>query len=328
MIDDLISVLAKEQTDDDDKKEWCEISFDSTDDKKKSLERAIADSEAAVNDAEESIATLTSEIKALQESIKALDSSVASATEQRKEEHAEYNDLIASNAAAVELLGVAKNRLNKYYNPALYKAPPQRVLSEEDQIVVNMGGTAPPTPAPGGIAGTGITAFVQVRSHMRLADAPVSPPKSFSAYSSKSGDSAGVVAMIDLLVKDLEKETTVAKTEEANSQETYEQMSADAAEKRAADVSALTDKEAAKANGEAALQAHAEDKASSTKELMATAEYISSLHGDCDWLVSNFDVRKDARTNEVDSLKKAKAVLAGADYSLVQTRVRNLRGHM
>ena len=38
----------------------------------------------------------------------------------------------------------------------------------------------------------------------------------------------------------------------------------------------------------------------------------------CGWLLSNFEARKAARAGEVESLKNAKAVLAGADYSLVQ----------
>ena len=44
---------------------------------------------------------------------KALDKSVAEATEQRKEEHEDFNDLIASDSAAKELLAFARNRLNK-----------------------------------------------------------------------------------------------------------------------------------------------------------------------------------------------------------------------
>ena len=41
------------------------------------------------------------------------------------------------------------------------------------------------------------------------------------------------------------------------------------------------------------------------------------------------EVRKDARAGEVDALKNAKAVLSGADFSLMQTRtvVGRLRGH-
>merc|ERR1719359_1479198 len=150
----MIGTLKEEQLDDDNKKEYCSIQFDSMDDKKKGLEQAVADGEAAIADAEESIATLTSEIKAL-------DKSVAEATEQRKEENTEYNDLMASNTAAKELIGMAKNRLNKFYNPKLYVPPPKRELTEEERIAVSMGGTAPPTAAPGGIAGTGVAVLAQ-----------------------------------------------------------------------------------------------------------------------------------------------------------------------
>merc|ERR1719330_2123706 len=62
---------------------------------------------------------------------------------------------------------------------------------------------------------------------------------------------------------------------------------------------------------------------------MLTAKYISSLHGECDWLLQYYEARKAARADEVDSLNRAKAVLSGADYSLLQaTRSRgHLRGH-
>merc|ERR1719169_135174 len=112
--------------------------------------------------ATESIATLTDEIAALEAGVKALDKEVAEATEQRKEEDAEFTELMASDSAAKELLLFAKNRLAKFYNPKLYKAPPKRELSAEDRIAVNMGGTPPPTAAPGGIAGTGITVLAEV----------------------------------------------------------------------------------------------------------------------------------------------------------------------
>merc|ERR1719352_964557 len=124
------------------------MQFDSAEDKQKGLERAVSDAEAAIADAEEGIATVKEEIAALEAGIKALDKSVAEATEQRQKEHAEFNALISSDSAAKELLGLAKNRLNKFYNKALYKAPPKRELSEEDRINVNMGGTAPATAAP------------------------------------------------------------------------------------------------------------------------------------------------------------------------------------
>merc|ERR550537_593942 len=117
MIDELTEVLKKEQVDDDNKKEYCSVQFDSLDDKKKALERSVSDSEKAIEDAKEAIATLTFEIEALAAGIKALDKSVAEATETRKEKNEEYTALMASDTAAKELIGMAKNRLNKFYNP-------------------------------------------------------------------------------------------------------------------------------------------------------------------------------------------------------------------
>merc|ERR1719230_85383 len=128
--------------------------------------------------------------------------------------------------------------------------------------------------------------------------------------------------MVDLLVKDLEKEMTVAKTAEEDAQSDYEGTMKDSAEKRTQDSKSLTDKEAAKADLEGDLESHKAAKASATKELGATLQYIASLRAECDWLLQYYDVREEARTSEIDSLVKAKAVLSGADYSLVQAKSR------
>merc|ERR1719181_303463 len=99
MIDEMVGTLGAEQQDDDDKKEYCETQFDLADDKKKSLERSVSNLEKAIEKANESIKSTAAEIKALQEGIAALDKSVAEATEQRKEENAEYTELMASDGA-------------------------------------------------------------------------------------------------------------------------------------------------------------------------------------------------------------------------------------
>merc|ERR1719231_725083 len=125
--------------------------------------------------------------------------------------------------------------------------------------------------------------------------------------------------MIDLLIKDLDKEMTVAETEEKDAQGDYEQMMKDSADKRAGDAKTLANKEATLADLQAALEKDTEAKASASGELAATVQYIQSLHNECDWLLQYFEVRKEARTGEIDALGKAKAVLSGADFSLVQT---------
>merc|ERR1712151_1027174 len=103
----------------------------------------------------------------------------------------------------------------------------------------------------------------------------------------------------------------------------YEEMMADSAAKRAQDSKSLTDKNADKAATEESLQAEKDTKAGTAHELMNTEKVIADLHGECDWLLKHFDVRKSARTSEIEALGKARAVLSGADYSLVQ--VKHLR---
>jgi hypothetical protein len=319
MIEDMIGMLKTEQQDDDYKKEYCAKQFDFTDDKKKDLERTLSLEEAAIDKAKESIATLTDEMKALEKGIKELDKSVAEATDLRKEENEDFTALMASDTAAKELLGLAKNRLNQFYNPKLYKAPPKRVLSAEDTIVTSFGGTLAPTAPPGGIAGTGVTVLAQISIHNHKGHAaPPPPPEAVAAYSKKGEESTGVIGMIDLLEKDLDKEMTEAKTGEKEAQSEYETMMKDSALKRVQDSKSLADKASFKAAAEGDLMAHTEAEKAAAKEHMATLEYESMLHAECDWLLQYFDVRKEARAGEVDSLKKAKAVLSGADYSLVQ----------
>merc|ERR1719482_2536325 len=126
--------------------------------KKVSMEKVIK----MIDDMASTIATLGEEIEALKAGIVELDKSVAEATEQRKEENEDYTALMASNTAALQLLELAKNRLNQFYNPKLYKPPPKRELTEAERITLNNGGTLAPTAAPGGIAGTGIAVFAQV----------------------------------------------------------------------------------------------------------------------------------------------------------------------
>jgi len=317
MITDLVKELKIEQAEDEKKKEYCAEEFDKSEDKHKVLTKSISDLETAIAESEEGITTTKAEIEALSDGIRALDKSVAEATEQRKEENEDYTALMAGNSAAKELLAFAKNRLNKFYNPKLYKPPAKKELTAEDQATLAAGGTLAPEEAAGGIAGTGVTVLAQ-------AD-PGPPPQAIEAYSKKGEESNGIISMIDMLMNDLEKEMTEAKLTEKDGQEDYETFMSDSATKRAEDSKTMTDKEGALADLETGLGQQKSDKAQAEKDLGALNEYIHTLHLECDWLIKYFDMRKEARTNEIDALEKASAVLSGADYSLVQTNSRKSR---
>merc|ERR1719217_440244 len=127
---------------------------------------------------------------------------------------------------------------------------------------------------------------------------------------------------MDGLKNDLETEIQEMKMDEKHAQEDYVKLMADAAEKRATDSKAVTAKEGSKAELEDEMQKAKDAKKATDGELMETNGYLAELHSDCDFLVEHYEERKEARTNELDALGKAKAVLSGADYSFLQTSQR------
>jgi chromosome segregation ATPase len=298
LIDEMLANLKQEQQDDDEKKEYCDTEIDKEEDHKKVLENSIEVSETNIEELKGAIATWTQEIAELKAGIRALDRSVAEATKLRQEENADYKELMQNDKAAKEILLWAKNRLNKFYNPKLYK--PEMALGQNFL--------------------QGAPQLVQIHAVSDGEAAPPPPPETFGAYTKKHEENNGVIAAIDLLVSDLDKEMTEATTSEKDAQADYEQLMTDAADKRAADSKALTDKSAAKAEGEEQLQAEEANKKDLNVQLMETMQVLSNLHGECDWLLKYFDVRRAARAEEMNSLSKAKDVLNGADYSLLQTR--------
>merc|ERR1719316_933021 len=80
--------------------------------------------------------------------------------------------------------------------------------------------------------------------------APPPPPAASAAYKTKGEESGGVMAMMDLMVADIDKELQTAEVEEKNAQEEYEQFLKDSADKRELDGKTITDKEAALAEME------------------------------------------------------------------------------
>merc|ERR1719456_1149443 len=187
MIDGMVGVLEGEQVKDDDQDKWCLAELDKAKEEAKQTEVDIGDLRAAIEEQRDAIASVASEIEALKAGLVELDKSVADATEQRKKEHATYLNESASNQAVVELLGMAKNRLNKFYNPTLYKEPPE---AEEF--------------------------FAQIA--VRRAAQPGPPPETFEGEYKKSESSDGVIAMIEDMVRDVEKDMAEAKRDEEEAQ--------------------------------------------------------------------------------------------------------------
>merc|ERR1719172_442767 len=313
MIDGMVKVLGEEQKDDDATKAYCDKEFEKTSQEKADTEKAIETSTAAIEEMTDESATLAEEIASLQKEVKTLDKAVAEATEQRKEEHGEFITFQTENGAAVQLIEKAKNKLFKFYRPNQYKEAPTKELTEEEKILAASGRSDMiATAAPELIAGTTQTAFTQLHQH--TAAAPPPPPATWDAYQKKDGKSNGVIALMDMLMKELQDGITEAENEEKTAQTDYERLMSESTESRATMVESITSKEVAKADLDTKIEATKEKKTSEEAQLMSIKQTLTQLHADCDFLIENYDLRKAARENEVEGLKNAKSVLSGANF--------------
>merc|ERR1719207_15639 len=304
-IDGMIDVLGKEQTDDDTQKAFCDEEFTKSAAEKQDTEDKLASLAASIEEMSATVATLKSEIETLTAEIKALDKAVAQATEQRKEEHAVFLQTQAEGSAAVQLIEAAKNKLNKFYNPTMYKAPERRELTEEERIAVANGAVDPRDAEEAVVA--------QVRAASNAAPPP--PPETFGAYTKKSGKSNGVIKLMDMMIGDVKTDLTDAEHEEEMAQKDYENLMAASQKTRATNAESITEKESASAEWTEKIENAKTDQALTTEALAKVKEYIAGLHSSCDFLMENYGARKEARTNEVEGLKNAKSVLAGANFS-------------
>merc|ERR1719498_751990 len=214
MVDEMIAVLGGQQKDDATQKDFCiaeltknEKAMEDTQDKLSSLGSTIEEMTDAIADADQSIKDLT-------ESIAALDKDVAEATANRKEEHAEYLESLKLTETAIELLGKAKNRLNKFYNPAVYKAPPKKEMSMEDKIVA--AGTSALTQSEMNFDSNDDVSFVQIKSHV----APPEAPETFGEFK-KNKKSGGVIGLMDMMIGDLKTSLGEIKFSEKTAQTDY-----------------------------------------------------------------------------------------------------------
>jgi len=306
MIDDMVALLVKEQKDDEKSKTWCNGEFDTSDDTKKQLAGELKALSSSISSMKDEIAGLADQIAATKDSIAALDKSVAEASAQRKSENAEFSAASAANNMAIELIGKAKNKLMQFYNPDLAVTEEPVKQSMGDMLANGSFNDNQMTQA------AAVPAFVQV--HMR-AGQPGPAPET-AEYSSKAQGASTITALMDKLAEELKTGNLNMQNEEKVAQRDYEELLADADKSKKEDSKSIADKNAAKADLEESLGEAKRTHSLKTTAAQENATYIADLHKSCDFIVANFETRREARTNEVEGLKKAKAVLSGADYSL------------
>jgi len=131
----------------------------------------------------------------------------------------------------------------------------------------------------------------------------------------KSAGASGVMSMIEKLIYDTKDITAESKKSESEAQAAYEALIADTNASIEGLTKAITSKTKAKAQAKKDLSLTESDLADAVTELENLGKTNADLHGECDYVMKNFDIRQKARAQEIEALQQAKQILNGANLS-------------
>jgi len=121
--------------------------------------------------------------------------------------------------------------------------------------------------------------------------------------------------MIQQIMDDTKTVESEAIRSEQDAQEAYE----DFVKETNASIKAKSEEIVNKSDEKAATESDSvetkEEIQGVNKEVDQLEQYKVELHGSCDFVMKNFDLRQTARDEELEALKQAKAILSGAKFS-------------
>merc|ERR550537_1473803 len=121
--------------------------------------------------------------------------------------------------------------------------------------------------------------------------------------------------MIEKLIYDAKELQAESVKSESEAQEQYESLVADTNDSVAELQKAVVTKTKAKAEAEKSKTQLVEALEDTMKELEGLAAYVANLHEECDYVLKNFNIRQEARAQEIEALQQAKQILSGAALS-------------
>jgi len=271
-IDKVVAALKQEQADEVQQKDFC-VSQLNQNDKNTAAKTDMRE------DLNHKIATLESLSVELTEAIASLNAQVAEsqiemkrASENREKQNHEFQTTVEEQRTAQTILQRALDRLKSFYDK---KA----------------------------------AALVQANAQEPGAASSEMPAQ---ATYKKSGGANGAMSMIESIIqesKELEKDAAQA---ESDGQAAYETMIKDSNASIKANQRDITAKSENLAQAQSDKTQAGGDLQHTNQDLLSLGDASQALHQQCDFLVSNFGLRQDSRTQEIEALSQAKAIFSGA----------------
>jgi len=278
-IDDMVKELANQQKEEVEHRDFCiaETNKNTREtaemyDKKALLETTIADTTKTVEE-------LTKDIEVRTEAIEQMQKDMKRASEVREAENGEFQEEVMNQRITQGILQKACDRMNQVYSD-------MKVSLEQDGAVPHTQTSATSTD-------------------------PGNGPARFGKYE-QSGGGDKIVKMIEDIIADSKESENEALRSEQDAQSAYENNMKDLNKSITEHNRAITNNTENKAKAEQTLTAAKADFKSTMRELEGLNDVLKSLHSQCDFVVRNFEARQAARSQEMDALNEAKAILSGA----------------
>jgi len=275
-IDSMIQILRAEEQADIQHRDRCQNAEGKNTNDMEDLNTDIQKEEQSIEHLELEIERLNGELEALSESIGVTREEMAELLKMRNDAVADFKQAVKDDTDSVALLQEALAALTTFFE----KNKVDLSLRQEPSYTVDID-KAPETTWEGG------------------------------NYGGKKDETRGIVAIMQMLIEDLEKEIKTAKSDDNEAQKLYEEQKGSMQE--SLDAQLATELAASKELAEVRSQKEASEsrKAAHSADLSAEEALKSSLYSDCSWVKTHFDSRAAKRKSEMAGLVDAKGYLAG-----------------
>merc|ERR1719247_270480 len=282
MIDDMIVLLRKEEQDDIEHRDRCENAQNANGNELADLKSEIKKTEDSIKRMENTEKDLKGEISALKQEISATKGDMKEMLDLRNKESTAFKNALKDDTDAAALLKKAIGALSSYYTRN--KMPVPQLIQKAPEYAE---------------------------------DADKAPDATFASNDSRKSESGGIIAILEMLVEDTEKEMKEGRADDADAQEKY-------LKQNGALQDTLDSQEETKANTETELADLQEKIASYEKHSAAKAgdkaaseDEERGLGTDCAWVKTHFQTRRDKRKDEIQGLVDAKSFLASGGSGII-----------
>merc|ERR1719198_887050 len=285
-IDDMVTQLKGEEETDLENKETCEK--DRGDDTRTAIKaaRTMDERSDTIDELKNDIVEIIKTIKENEAEIKSIQEELAKATKMRENEHAEW-EASDDDDAANQLVLQAKDVLAGFY--------------EDNNLV-----------------------FIQKKKMdpVVAGEAPPPPPKTWEEpYGGKTGESTGIVAVLEMISEDILKDKAKAKAEEDKAETSFQDFKTNSEQQIQSLEDANSDLTDTKGQKEDDISTAKEQRLAKKDELETVIAKINDATPSCVYNTINYPVRLKNRQIEIDGLEKAKAILEGGEFpSMLQRK--------